>query len=248
MHSLKARRAFITGGTAGIGLAVARSYVEAGAEVVIAGRRAEGEAIASSFGARFQQLDVGDGQAGADALADFAQEVGPLDILVNNAGVAHDESLDALSPEAIEETIAVNLKGVLYGLVHGPPHMPDGGVIINTSSVSGVLSSPASLVYSACKAAVNSMTASAAIELGPRRIRVNAVLPGGVATDMALPAALFDTLTTLGREGQVEDMVGLYNFLASDASAYISGQSICIDGGLTAGLSVPVVEQILGGE
>ncbi len=89
---------------------------------------------------------------------------------------------------------------------------------------------------------------SAAIELGPRRIRVNAVLPGGVATDMALPAVIFDTLTTLGRAGKVEDMVGLYNFLASDASAYISGQSICIDGGLTAGFSVPLMEQILGGE
>jgi len=248
MHSLKNKRAFVTGGTAGIGLAVARSYVEAGAEVVIAGRRAEGEATAAEMGARFQRLDVGDGPAVAEALAGFAREVGPLDILVNNAGVAHDESLEAVSSEAIEETIAVNFKGVLHGLLHGPPHMPDGAVIINTSSVSGVLGSPASLVYSACKAAVNSMTASAAIELGPRRIRVNAVLPGGVATDMALPAVLFDTLTTLGREGRVEDMVGLYNFLASDASAYISGQSICIDGGLTAGLSVPVVEKILGGE
>jgi NAD(P)-dependent dehydrogenase (short-subunit alcohol dehydrogenase family) len=248
MYSLQDKRAFITGGTAGIGLAVARSYVESGAEVVIAGRRDEGEAIASGIGARFRRLDVSDGQAVSEALAWFAAEVGPLDILVNNAGLAHDELMEEITPESIDETISVDFKGVLHGLLHGPRHMPDGGVIINTSSVASVLASPRQMVYSACKAAVNSMTATAAIELGPRGIRVNAVLPGGVATDMALPEALFITLTTLSREGQVGDMIGLYNFLASDASAYISGQSICIDGGLTAGLSMPLMDKILGGE
>jgi NAD(P)-dependent dehydrogenase (short-subunit alcohol dehydrogenase family) len=248
MYSLQDKRAFITGGTAGIGLAVARSYVESGAEVVIAGRRDEGEAIASGIGARFRRLDVSDGQAVSEALAWFAAEVGPLDILVNNAGLAHDELMEEITPESIDETISVDFKGVLHGLLHGPRHMPDGGVIINTSSVASVLASPRQMVYSACKAAVNSMTATAAIELGPRGIRVNAVLPGGVATDMALPEALFTTLTTLSRVGQVGDMIGLYNFLASDASAYISGQSICIDGGLTAGLSMPLMDKILGGE
>lgn len=245
MYSLQGKNAFITGGTAGIGLAVAHAYIEAGAHVVIAGRREQGEAIATDIGAGFYRLDVADEAAVIKGFDWLEAEFGKLDILVNNAGFAADELMGEISSTSIEKTININFKGVLYGLLHGPRHMRDGSVIINTSSTAAVIASPTQLVYSACKAAVCSMTQTAAIELGPRGFRVNAVLPGGVETDMAMPEAIFKTLTTCSRVGQTADLVGLYNLLASDASAYITGQNICVDGGLSAGISMQLMELML---
>lgn len=241
MFSLRDKRAFVTGGTAGIGLAVARSFVRAGASVTVAGRRDGGD-IATGIGASFVRLDVSREQDLAAAL----NAASPLDVLVLNAGVTSGQSLAEMSAEEIQSVLEVNIQGVVYGLKHGQGVLSDGGSIIVTSSVSALFASPGSSIYSASKAAVSSLVRSAAIELGHRGIRVNAVCPGGIKTEMALPDALFENLCPLGRIGATEDLVGVYNLLASDASAYLTGQDIVVDGGLTAGVTPQVLEKIFG--
>ena len=244
MFSLSGRNALVTGGTAGIGRAVAGYFVEAGADVVITGRREDGDSIADEMGARFAQLDVRDEAGFREALAAIAAEQGKLDVLVLNAGVVHEHMIADLPSDEAKFVFDVNINGVFYGLKYGPAHMNDGGSIIITSSNAALLGSPESSAYSASKAAASQLARCAAVELGPRRIRVNAVCPGGTKTDMALPEEIFQVLTPLGRIGRTEDLVGIYNLLASDAGSYINGQEIVVDGGMTAGLTLQTFEKI----
>lgn len=243
MFSLKSKNAFITGGTAGIGLAVARDFVSAGANVTISGRR-EGTGIAKEIGARFRQLDVRDEQDFLKTFEAIEEYAGLLDVLVLNAGIVHENSIKDLSAKSAKDVLDVNVNGVFYGLKYGQQFMRDGSSIILTSSNAAVLGSPDSSIYSASKAAVSSLARSAAIELGSRRIRVNAICPGGTRTDMALPDEIFETLAPLGRIGETNDLTGIYNLLASDAGAYITGQQIVVDGGMTAGLTPQIFEKI----
>jgi len=244
MFSLEEKRALVTGGAQGIGLAVARSFVAAGADVVIADLQ-DGKAIAQEAGATFVSLDVTDEQAVIDVLKNLEAENGLLDVLVLNAGIAHEHVIEELPSEDVKRVMDVNVNGVFYGLKYGPRHMNDGGSIIVTSSTAAMLGSPESSAYCASKAAASSLMKCAAIELGPRRIRVNAVCPGGMQTAIALPSVIFEVLTPAARIGVPEkDLVGIYNLLASDASAYINGQEIAVDGGLTAGLTNQVFEKI----
>jgi NAD(P)-dependent dehydrogenase (short-subunit alcohol dehydrogenase family) len=243
VFSLQDKNALVTGGTAGIGLAVAESFVAAGAAVTITGRR-DGNPIAAGFGATFLPVDVRDEAAIRDTLAEFAASVGPVDVLVLNSGVAHELSIAELSSQEFKNVFDVNVNGVFYGLKHAQPHMRDGGSIIVTSSTAATLGSPESSAYSASKAAASHLARCAAIELGSRGIRVNAVCPGGIKTDMALPDEIFEVLAPLGRIGQTDDLIGIYNLLASDASKYISGQSIAVDGGLTAGFTPQLLDKI----
>ena len=148
---------------------------------------------------------------------------------------------------------AVNLNHVYFGLHYGPARMRDNGSIINTSSVAGLISIPTYAQYSATKAAVNSLTRTAALEMAPRGIRVNAVCPSSIKTDMLPPGhpeiAIVEAIAPLGRVGETEDVVGLYHFLAADESRYITGQIISVDGGVMAGVSLGVlgaIEQALG--
>jgi len=243
MFSLQSKNAFVTGGTAGIGLAIARNFVSAGANVTISGRR-DGSETAREIGAHFRQLDVRDEQGFLKSFEAFVENSGLLDVLVLNAGIVHENSIKDLPADEAKDVFDVNVNGVFYGLKYGQQFMRDGGSIILTSSIVAVLGSPESSVYSASKAAVSSLARSAAIELGSRRIRVNAVCPGGIRTDMAMPGEFFEVLTPLGRIGETDDLVGIYNLLASDASAYITGQQIVVDGGMTAGLTPQIIEKI----
>jgi len=243
MFSLKSKNAFITGGTAGIGLAIARYFVTAGANVTISGRR-DGSETAREIGAHFQQLDVRDEQDLVKAFEAVEEHAGLLDILVLNAGIVHENSIRDLAADEARDVFDVNVNGVFYGLKYGQQFMRDGGSIILTSSNAATLGSPESSIYSASKAAVSSLARSAAIELGSRRIRVNAVCPGGTRTEMALPDEIFEVLAPLGRIGETDDLVGIYNLLASDAGAYITGQQIVVDGGMTAGLTPHIFEKI----
>ena len=245
-QQLAGKTAFVTGGTAGIGLAVARAYTNAGAEVVIGGRRDDGEEIARDAGCRFVALDVGNELDVRRALAAAEQLVGPLDILVLNAGIAQPfVPLEVLTGEDARSVVEIDLLGVVWGLKHGAAHLRDGASVILTSSIAAELGTLTEGVYGAAKAGVVALARSAAIELGPRGIRVNAVQPGPTATEMnQMPDALFRLITPLGRKGQVEDLVGVYVFFASDASRYVTGQTLNVDGGLTAGITPGVLRAV----
>jgi NAD(P)-dependent dehydrogenase (short-subunit alcohol dehydrogenase family) len=236
---LAGKTAFVTGGTTGIGLAVAQAYTHAGAEVVIGGRRHDGAVIARDTGCRFVALDVGNELDVRRALAAAEQLVGPLDVLVLNAGIAQPVvPLEALACDDARSVVEVDLLGVVWGLKYGAAHLRDGASVILTSSIAAELGTLTEGVYGAAKAGVVALARSAAIELGPRGIRVNAVQPGPTATEMnQMPDELFRLITPLGRKGQVEDLVGVYLFFASDASRYVTGQALNVDGGLTAGIT-----------
>ncbi len=253
MNNLHNKTALICGATSGIGLAVAQNFVACGAKVIITGRRESGEDTASKIGAQFIRSDVSV-EAEVDAcFAEAEQHLGKLDVLVINAGVADDEgSIEEFSSERMRSIVEVNLNGVFYSLKYGPRHMNDGGSIINTGSVAGSGTTHAGTgVYAATKAAGAYLARTAAIENAPRRIRVNSICPAIIAgTGMVIDddgsdeAKFLGTLTAFGRMGHLDEVVGLYNFLASEASTFITGQEIRVDGGVSAGISLPIFEAI----
>jgi NAD(P)-dependent dehydrogenase (short-subunit alcohol dehydrogenase family) len=250
MFSLQGRTAVITGGTSGIGRAVAARFATAGARVVIIGRR-EGTAIARDVGALGAvSADCSRDAEVARALHDARRLLGSgIDVLVNNAGIENTGPfITEATHDELVRAFAINSFAVFSGLKHGPPLMNDGGSIINTASIAASLGVPGYSQYSASKAAVLSFTRSAAVELAPRGIRVNAVCPGSVFTPM-LPedhpeVPLTTRMCPLGRVAGTDDVVGVYHFLAADESAYVTGQAIAVDGGLLAGISLGTLEAV----
>ena len=231
--------ALVAGGTAGIGLAVARAFAQAGAITTIGGRRDGAADVAAQAACRFVHLDVADEASIAAALADVAARDGKLDVLVLNAGIGQPPGpLAKLDSGAAAAVVQTNLLGTFYGLKHAPAHMNDGGSIVLTSSISAVSGTPFEGLYGATKAAVSALARSAAVDLGPRGIRVNAVQPGPTWTALnPMPERWSEVMAPLGRKGTVEDLVGTYLFLAADASRYLTGQAITVDGGTTLGMS-----------
>lgn len=249
MFSLTDKNAFVTGGTSGIGLAVARSLADSGATVVIADLT-DGSSQAADIGGHYVDIDVADEKSVRDAFEQAESLIGKLDVVVNNAGVG-DVGPRVVETEQrlIEKVTRVNHFGVLYGLKHAPGHMNDGGSIINTSSLASFINMPGSAVYSAGKRAVNSLTEMAALELGSRGIRVNAVCPGYIDTALGSGdegRVLCEAFTALGRAGTTDDVVGVYLFLASGASGYISGEAIRVDGGWHCGPTPQLLEKVIG--
>lgn len=251
MHSLDGKIALITGGTGGIGLAVARNFIESGATVFITGRREDGNTIAADIGATFERCDAAVETDVARCFAAVEETAGKIDVLVVNAGCAADEgSIEEFPTESMEQLVNVNLKGVFLALKYGPRHMNNGGSIITTGSVAGAGTTNAgAAVYSASKAGAVYLTRTSAIELAPRNIRANTVCPAVIADTGMMTAdngcdeaRLLASLTALGRMGRLDEVIGAYNFLASDAATFITGQELRIDGGLTAGISQPILE------
>ena len=236
---LERKVALVAGGTAGIGLAVARAFAQAGAITTIGGRRDGAADVAAQAACRFVHLDVADEASIAAALADVAARDGKLDVLVLNAGIGQPPGpLAKLDSGAAAAVVQTNLLGTFYGLKHAPAHMNDGGSVVLTSSISAVSGTPFEGLYGATKAAVSALARSAAVDLGPRGIRVNAVQPGPTWTALnPMPERWSEVMAPLGRKGTVEDLVGTYLFLASDASRYLTGQAITVDGGTTLGMS-----------
>ena len=251
MFSLEDKAAFITGAAGGIGFAVAKRYTEAGAKVVIADI-VDGSKAAEDIGAHFISIDVSDEENVSSALGEAVSLVGTLDIVVNNAGVGNvGPTFEETDRELLERTTKINQFGVFYGLKHAPSRMSDGGSIINTSSLAAHINLPGNGVYSATKKAVVSMTEMAALELGPRAIRVNAVSPGYV--DTALGSGdegrkLCEAFTALGRFATTDDLIGVYHFLAADESSYITGQTIKVDGGWSCGPTGQLLARIIGSD
>lgn len=250
IFSLADKHAFITGGTSGIGRAVAEAFLAQGATVVVADI-ADGTVIAEDMGASFVSIDVSNEDSVLDALR-YATEFcgGKLDIVVLNAGIGDvGPTFEDTDQALIEKVTRINHWGVLYGLKHAPGRMNDGGSIISTSSMAAFINVPGAGVYSAGKRAVTSMTEMSALELGARGIRVNCVCPGYTATALGSGEEgqkLCEAFTALGRVATVEDLAGVFVFLASDASSYMTGQSLKVDGGWDCGPTEKLLELVTG--
>lgn len=251
MFSVSGKSCFITGGTSGIGLATARRLAAAGAWVTISGRRATGQAIADEIGARFVALDVTDAAALAAALQDTAAEQGALEILFNNAGTENTgPTIEEADGSEFQRLLDLNLVAAYNTLHHGAPCMADGGSIINTASVAAMTSMPGYAQYGASKSAILALTRTAALELAPRGIRVNAICPGSIWSEILPPdhteVAAVKVLCPAERIGEADEVAALVHFLASNDSRYVSGAMIPIDGGLSAGFGYPLLQAMFG--
>jgi 3-oxoacyl-[acyl-carrier protein] reductase len=225
---------------------VAEHFASADARVVITGRRADGERIAQRIGARFVRMDMVDPASITRGLEEGADLLGGgLDALILNAGVDLEVGpIDALDMASFRKVFEVNVFGVAQGLRDGLRYMTKGGTVIVTSSPAGVRAAPGFIEYSASKAAVNMIVRSAAIELGPRGIRVNAVTPGIVLTEMAPEdAQIIRVLTASGVVRQPREMGGVFHFLATEASAPLTGAIVQADDGISAGYSLEVMNR-----
>ncbi|MEH6471304.1 MAG: SDR family oxidoreductase [Halopseudomonas sp.] len=247
MFSVKGKTIFITGAASGIGLALTRHFIGEGARVVGADLRSSPELTDS--GALFVSVDVSDEHQVERAFAAAHESVGLLDVLINNAGIALDEGpIRDADPTLLEKVFAVNVKGVYLGIKHGQRHMNDGGSIINTASAAALITMPEYTAYGLSKASVLSMTRNAALQLGERNIRVNSVCPGTITTPMepadSTESKLTARTTALGRPGTTDELLGAYQYLASNASGYVSGTEIRVDGGWIAGLTYAAMERL----
>ena len=233
--------ALVTGAALGQGEAEARLLAAAGAAVVLTDvLDGQGEAVAADIGdaARYVHLDVGDEGQWADVVASTVESFGSLDVLVNNAGILKTALLEEQTLAGFEAIVRVNLYGVFNGIraVIAPMRDAGGGSIVNTSSEAGLVGLPRYTAYGATKWAVRGLTKTAALELARDGIRVNSVHPGIVDTPMLLDQGLdleqgMLGMTRIGRYGVPEDIAHLVLFLASDASSYITGTEIHINGG-----------------
>ncbi len=251
---LNGKVAIITGGAAGIGKATAEVFAREGANVIICDVSEElGNNVAQSLGAsvRFKKVDVTNRSEVQIFVEGVVAEFGKVDILVNNAGITRDsqfikmkdgELVKQMSEEAFDMVISVNLKGVFNCTQAVAPFMvkQKSGVILNASSVVGLYGNFGQTNYVATKAGVIGMTKVWARELGRYGIRVNAVAPGFIMTEMVakMPEEVLAGMrakTPLGRLGEPEDIANTYLWLSSDEAAYVSGATISVDGGIVLG-------------
>ncbi len=249
MKRLEGKRAVVTGAANGIGKAIAEAFVAEGAALILADIDAVAlQSVADDLGQIAMPTDVSK-KAEIDALfARVEATWGGLDILVNNAGITHAAELLDLTEADFDRVFAVNLKAALFGTQHAARLMPAGGVIINMSSVNAVLAIPNQIPYVVSKGALKQLTNVSALSLAPRGIRVNAIGPGTILTDLAraimTDRAAEDRIlsrTPMGRTGAPEEVASVAVFLACDDSSYITGQTIYPDGGrLGLNYTVPV--------
>jgi NAD(P)-dependent dehydrogenase (short-subunit alcohol dehydrogenase family) len=250
MARVEGRSCLVTGAGSGIGRAIAVRLAEEGGLVLCADidGAAAGETASSIGGtAAAVQTDVSDPRAVEAMVARCVELHGRLDVLVNNAGVNIPGVLHEVPDDVIDRTLAVNVKGPIYGCRAAIPHMlsQDGGSIVNISSVNGIVSEPYLSVYSASKGAVVMLTKGVALDYAKQGIRCNAICPGWVDTPINYAHAemlgglqhVYDTIDSfqpIGRPGRPEEIAHVALFLASDEASFMTGAIVSADGGMTA--------------
>ncbi len=248
MNRLKGKVAVVTGASKGIGAAIAEHMAAEGAAVVVnyASSKAGADAVVKRITQKegkavAVQADVSKAEDILRLFAEAKKALGKLDILVNNAGIYDFAPLEAITAEQFHKQYDLNVLGLLLTTQEAVKHFgPAGGSIVNISSVAASLAPPNTSVYSGTKAAVNAITKSLAQELGPRKIRVNAINPGMVESEGTHTAGIMqsdfrketEAATPLGRIGQPQDIAPAAVFLASPESAWITGETLYISGGL----------------
>ena len=235
--SLEGKTALVTGGSRGIGRAIALELGRAGASVVVGYRsgRDEAEAVAAEIGGRALEADVAD----PDSARALVEGAGELDVLVNNAGLTRDGLLARMPDDDWRTVLDTNLSSVFYtcrAAVRGMMKRR-AGAIVNVSSIVGVHGNWGQTNYAASKAGIIGFTKSLARELGSRNVRANVVAPGYVTTRLteALPAEATEAMlrsTPLGRLGAPEDVAAAVRFLCSDEASFVTGEVLLVDGGL----------------
>lgn len=242
---LKDKVAVVTGGTRGIGFATVQTFLDNGCKVVLFGSRQESvdkalaklDEINPDYAVEGMYPKLTDEAEIKEAFATIKEKYGKIDILVNNAGVAEDKPIENLSVEDFQRTIDLNVNAIYVCTKAVTEIMKDQGegVILNTSSMVSLYGQASGCSYPASKFAVNGLTKSLARELGSANIRVNAVAPGVIATDMVanLPEEVVERIAStipFKRMGQPEDIANAFLFLASDMASYVTGEILSVDG------------------
>lgn len=240
------KTAVITGGSRGIGLAIAKKLAEGGANIAVlyVGDESEGKAAKAEleqYGTKVEQYfcDVSDFEKSKAVCEQVIEEFGKVDILINNAGITRDKLVLNMDEKDFNAVINVNLKGTFNMIKHFYKHFMKnrGGRIVSTSSIVGLIGNAGQANYSASKAGIIGLTKSVARELAGRNVTVNAVAPGYIGTDMTnvLPDKVKETMKAqipAKRIGTPEDVANVVAFLCSDEAAYVTGEVIRVDGGL----------------
>ncbi|MDO9360442.1 MAG: SDR family oxidoreductase [Polaromonas sp.] len=250
---LKGRSCLVTGGAQGIGEACARRFAREGAQVVIADMAdAAGEQLAAELGALYLHCDVGDKAQVDAAVASALKAHGRIDVLVNNAGIFRAAEFLDVTEADFDAVLRVNIKGsFLMGqaVARAMAQAGNHGSIINMSSVNGVLAIPTIASYNVSKGGINQLTRVMALALADKGIRVNAVAPGTIATELAAKAVLTSdeakakimSRTPMKRLGEPSEIADVVAWLASDAASYVTGEIVTVDGGrMTLNYTVPV--------
>jgi NAD(P)-dependent dehydrogenase (short-subunit alcohol dehydrogenase family) len=257
MPNLAGRRAIITGGARGIGLACVRRFAAEGAAVLVVDLDVQaGEAVAAELKgqgatAAFHAADLSRPEAIEGVVEAAVEALGGIDILVNNAGVAPMSDFFELTAEGFDRVMAINLKAPFLLTQAAARRMREqgtGGAVVNLSSINAVLNGPTGLAYSVSKGGLNQLTRSCAIALAPYGVRVNAVGPGTISTELAAQAGLTGAgvrpvleRTPMARLGEAGEIAAVAAFLASDDASFVSGQTVYADGGrLGLNYSLPV--------
>jgi len=245
---LNGKIAVVTGASKGIGAGIAKKFAEEGASVVVnyASSKTDADKVVDEITKRGGKAVAVKGNVAKKAdveklFADAEKAFGKIDILVNNAGVYQFAPLEEITEEEFHREFNTNVLGTMLATQEALKHFgPEGGSIINIGSLASSLTPPTAVVYNATKGAVDAITRTLAKELGPRKIRVNSINPGMVITEGAVAGGytegdmrkMFESQTPLGRVGQTEDIAPAAVFFASDDSAWVTGETLLIAGGL----------------